>query len=357
MAVGRVRRPGYRGQSPAEEPTNERREVGMDTVGVGVVGCGFVGRGAHVPAFATIEGSRLAAIADADEKRLNKVAKKYQVPSAYQDYRGLLDDPAVQLVVVATPTPLHAQVSLDAIQAGKHVLCEMPLAPTLDEAEKLIDAAQAAGVVLMPSLTFRFTPTFTKVKELIEAGEIGTPVAATYREWIPASDLARQWPAGGWMWDVPKSGGPLYTLSVWSLDLLRWLFAADIADVHASTGYHRLDTFGGTLGYNSVAAIRMVNGVVVELNYSGSVAAAASSNWFEVVGDSTGVIHAESNESVTLMADSPAKTEWQVKAPGPKMWGHEQQDAYLIRCLREGQQPDLTPADGRRAMEIALEIA
>ncbi len=329
----------------------------METIGVGVVGCGFVGRGAHVPAFNTIEGSRLAAIADADEKRLSKVAKKYQVASAYQDYQGLLDDPNVQLVVVATPTPLHAQVSLDAIKAGKHVLCEMPLAPTLDEADALIDAAKVAGVVLMPSLTFRFTPTFTKVKELIAAGEIGAPVAATYREWIAASDLAQQWPAGGWMWDVPKSGGPLYTLSVWSLDMLRWLFDAEIAQVHASTGYHTLEKFGGTLGYNAVVTVRMANDVVVELNYSGSVASSASSNWLEVVGDSTGVLHAESNESVTLMGQSPAKTEWRVKAPGPKMWGHEQQDAYLIRCLREGTTPDLTPADGRRAMEIALQIA
>ena len=91
----------------------------------------------------------------------------------------------------------------------------MPLAPTLDEADALIDAAKAAGVVLMPSLTFRFTPTFTKVKQLIEAGEIGAPVAATYREWIPASDLAQQWPAGGWMWDVPTERRPtLYAIGL-----------------------------------------------------------------------------------------------------------------------------------------------
>ena len=228
---------------------------------------------------------------------------------------------------------------------------------SVEIAKKLVDAAKAAAVGLMPSLTFSFTPTVTKVKQLIKAGEIGAPVAATYREWIPASDLAQQWPAGGWMWDVPKSGGPLYTLSVWSLDMLRWLFDADIAQVHAATGYHTLEQLGGTLGYNSVVSVRMANDVVVELNYSGSVTSSASSNWLEVVGDATGVLHAESNESVTLMGQSPAKTEWRVKQPGPKMWGHQQQDAYLIGCLREGTTPSVTPADGRRAMEIALQIA
>src|SRR3990172_475994 len=105
-----------------------RFKAAMQALGIGVVGCGFVGRGAHVPGLSALEIARLAAVADADPVRLEKVATKYHVDSQYTDYRRLIDDPAIDAVVVATPTPLHAPVALAAIEAGKHVLCEMPLA-------------------------------------------------------------------------------------------------------------------------------------------------------------------------------------------------------------------------------------
>ena len=160
----------------------------METIGVGVVGCGFVGYGAHVPAFKTIEGSRLVAVADADAKRLSKVVQKHGVKT-YAGYAELIDDPEIQAVVVAVPTPLHAEVALAAIEAGKHVLCEMPLAANLPQADEIIAAARKQGVCLMPSLTFRFSPPFVKVKQLMEQGPLGEPSAVIYREFIAAQDL------------------------------------------------------------------------------------------------------------------------------------------------------------------------
>ncbi len=329
----------------------------MKSIGVGVVGCGFVGRGAHVPAFASIEGSELAAVADPDDKRRTKAATKHKAKSAYKDYVDLVKDPAVNLVVVASPTPLHAKMSLAAIEAGKHVLCEMPLAPSLEEADQLIAATDKAGVLLLPSLTFRFTPTFVKVKEMIAEGAIGQPAAMIYRENIPASDLAMQWPAASWMWKREESGGPLYTLAVWSTDLVRWLFETEVVETTGAVKYTPLEQFGGTFGYDAFASLELANGMVASLQYSGSVASSASSNWLEVVGDSTGVLHAESNESVTLYGKDPAKSEWVVKQHGAKMWGHYQQDEHFIQCLLEGKTPSVTPDDGRKAMVIAEQIA
>jgi predicted dehydrogenase len=328
----------------------------VDSIGVGIVGCGFVGRGAHVPAFAKTEGSKLVAIADPDEGRRANVTKKYQTKT-YSDYNDLVNDPEISLVVVSVPTPLHGPVAMAAIQAGKHVLCEMPLARTLDEANQIIEAAEKQGVVLMPSLTFRFTPTFVRIKELIAQGKLGEPTAAIYREFIPARDLAMQWPAGGWMWDLEKSGGPLFTLAVWSIDLARWLFEAEIDSVGAAVKYVTLEQFGGTMGYDSSATLGMSNGTVVSLQYSGTTNRSGSSNTLEVVGSSTAVVKANGNETVTLFGDDPVKTEWNVKEPGARMWGHVQQDEHLIRCLQSGKQPSITPDDGRIAMEVALQVA
>jgi predicted dehydrogenase len=288
---------------------------------------------------------------------LEKVAAKYHVDSQYTDYRRLIDDPAIEAVVVATPTPLHAPVALAAVEAGKHVLCEMPLAATIEEAETIIRAAEAKGVTLMPGLTFRFTPNYVKVKELLQQGAVGRPTAVHYREFIPASDLGSQWPSNSWVWQFDQSGGPLFTLSVWSIDLVAWLLGANIEEVQAFTRYTRLEQFGGTLGYDACATLRLDNGCVASLQYSGSVAKAAAGSSLEVIGDSNKLLKAVDNDRVALLGDDPAKTEWDVKQPGPMMWGHQQQDEHFVQSILAGRPPDVCPADGRRAMEVALAIA
>jgi predicted dehydrogenase len=233
----------------------------------------------------------------------------------------------------------------------------MPLAPSLEEADRLIEAAQRAGVCLMPSLTFRFTPNYVRAKEIITAGTLGKPTGVMYREFIAASDLASQWPADSWMWQVDKSGGPLFTLAVWSIDLVRWLFDTEIASADPVVKYTPLARTGGTLGYDAYVSLRLANGMVGCLQYSGSMIRAAAGSKLEVIGDGPCSLAAAENESVTLLGEQPQSTTWNLKESGSRMWGHQQQNAYFVRCLREGRQPDVRPEDGRKAMEIALQIA
>ncbi len=328
----------------------------MNGIGVGVVGCGFVGRGAHVPAFREIESAELVAIADPNDKIRDKVKRKHGVERLYADYRQLTEDPDIQLVVVSVPTPLHAEVARAAIEAGKHVLCEMPLAVTRPEARALADAAERAGVVLMPSLTFRFTPTFVKLKALIEGGSIGQPLAYSYREYIPAADLARQWPPDCWMWDFSKSGGPLFTLSVWSIDLMRWLTGSEIGHCHANRHYCRLDSLE-TLGYDASVTLAFESGATGSLQYSGSVPASAAECTLSVIGDASKVVRTWDHDRVELLGDDPTRTEWNVGHSGARMWGHFQQNQHLIDSLIAGEAPSITAADGLKAMEIAEIIA
>lgn len=329
----------------------------MSKIGIGVVGCGFVGRGAHVPGLKTIEQANLVAVADPDDYRRNRAVTKHSIPKGYKDYRELVCDPDIDAVIISVPTPLHTEVALAAIEQGKHVLCEMPLAVNLEETEKMIEAARKKGVVLMPSLTFRFTPNFVKIKQMIQEGAIGKPSAVTYREFIPASDLATQWAPDSWMWNVDVSGGPLFTLAVWSIDLYRWLFDCEITEVYSTVNYTKLDQFGGTLGYDATATVKLANGMSGCLQYSGSVASSAAGSVLEVVGDNTSVLRATDNDKVILLGEDPVKTEWNVKESGPRMWGHEQQDAYFVECLQSGETPSITPEDGLKAMVIAQQIA
>lgn len=326
-------------------------------VGIGIVGLGFVGEKAHLPAFRSISGARLAAVADVDVERTRRAAEKFKLESVYSSHKDLLKDPNVDAVVVSVPTFLHREIALDAVRAGRHVLCEMPLAPTLREAQEMVDEAKRARVILMPSLNFRFTPNYLKAKELIEKGSIGTPAAAFYREFIAAEVLAQQWPPNSWAWDEKKSGGgPAFTLSIWSIDLLRWLLQADIVNVHSASRDVLLQELGGTKGYNSLTVLEFSSGAVATLQFSGLVRPAMSTSRLEVLGGNMNSLVATGNDSLALYSNNPDKQEWIFKEKGPRVWGHYQEDEHFVMSILQDKEPNITGEDALRAQETATNI-
>jgi predicted dehydrogenase len=326
-------------------------------VGIGLVGLGFVGEKAHLSAFKSIPGAKLVAVADIDTERARKAAEKFKLKSVYSSHTDLVRDPDVDAVVISVPTFLHRQIAIDAVRAGKHILCEMPLAPTLKEAQEIVDEANRAGVILMPSLNFRFTPNYVKAKDLVSGGSIGTPVAAFYREFIAAEDLAQQWPSNSWAWDENKSGGgPGFTLSVWSIDLLRWLLQEDIVEVNSGSRTVLLKEFGGTTGYNSLAVLKFSNGAVATLQFSGLVRPAMSTSRFELLGDNMSSLMAEGNDHLVLYGAEPDKQEWIFRERGPRVWGHLQEDQHFVESILRKKKPSITPEDALKAQEVATRI-
>lgn len=327
-----------------------------DKVGVAVVGVGFVGGQTHAPSFKKIEGSELIALVDIVENLVKPLAENLGV-KYYLDFDKMLEDPKVQAVVIAVPTPLHYQLAMKAIKKGKHVMCEMPMAPKISQVRELQQAAKDAGVILMPDLQFRFAPIYTKTKEMIESGAIGKPIAFHFREFIPAESIAKQWPMGSWAWNIEKSGGyPDFTLSVWSLDLIRWMFDSDIVDVQWISSYPKMEKLGGILGYNTMGLIKLHNGIVGYLHFSASVTPSASISRFEIYGDNTNVIHAVNTNKIMLyaMGEKPQETDIDVK--GTKVWGHRQIDTYFIECILQHKQPTVTIEDSIKAEEAALKM-
>jgi predicted dehydrogenase len=328
-----------------------------ERVGVAVIGTGFVGGQAHAPSFREIPGSELVALGARTEKRVAKLAKKYGV-KYYLDYKELIRDPMVDALVIATPTPLHFPVASEALKNGKHVLCEMPIAPRLSEVEELKREAEKAGVILMPVLNFRFTPNYVKAKALIDGGALGKVVAASFKESIGAKVLAAQWPADSWAWDKEKSGGyPDFTLSVWSIDLLRWLFNAEYEAVEWKSNYTPLkEEFGGIIGYNTMGLMKLSNGVVASVHYSCTVTPPETSSRLEIYGDNTRSLYAEGNDRLILTGEDPTRQEWRFQEPGPRVWGHYQLDEHFIKCILGLEKPRVTVDDAIKAQEVASKM-
>lgn len=325
-------------------------------IGVAVVGVGFVGGQAHVPSFRKIEGSELVALGALTERRVKPLAQSLGV-EYYLNYDGLLENPKVQAVVLAVPTPMHYDLAMKAIKKGRHVLCEMPIAPTVKQIQQLQEAADRSHVTLMPVLQFRFAPIYVKTKELIESGMIGNPIAIHFREFIPAISLAEQWPKGSWAWNIEKSGGyPDFTLSVWSIDMFRWLFKSEMDSVEWMSNYTEIPKYGGIIGYNTMGLIQMSNGIVGGLHYGASVTPSSSTARLEVYGDNTNVLHAIGTNRILLYGSEDQPREWNLDVKGTRVWGHRQLDEHFIDCILHGRQPNVTTEDAIEAVKVAQQM-
>ncbi len=144
-------------------------------VGVGVIGVGGISSYVHLPGLQLCPDAEIVAFCDSNADLLKQKAAQYHVDHIFTDYHELLQDPAVDAVIVATPTVMHAPIALAAIAAGKHVLVEKQLAMNYAEAVQMYEAAQQAGVVHMTAFTYRFVPAMRYLKYLLGKGTIGLP--------------------------------------------------------------------------------------------------------------------------------------------------------------------------------------
>jgi predicted dehydrogenase len=328
----------------------------VQKIGVAVVGVGFVGGQAHTSSFNKIEGSKLVALGARTKKRISALAEKYDV-KYYLDYDKLLKDQKVDAVVLAVPTFLHFDMAMKAIKKGKHVLCEMPMAPTIGQVEELQRVAEKSGVILMPVLNFRFAPIYVKTKEIIESKKIGDPLALHFQEFISTKNLAEQWPVGSWAWNKEKSGGyPDFTLSVWSLDMIRWMFKSEIKDVEWKASYPKLEKFGGVLGYNTMGLIKLSNGIIGSLHYSASVNSSMNTSKLEVFGDNSNVLHSIGNKKIILHKSGQESKEWNLQVKGARVWGHRQLDTHFIECLIKKKSPKISVEDAIIAQRTAAKM-
>ncbi len=138
----------------------------------GVIGCGRWGPN-HIRVFSELDRSRVIACADPNEARCAGMSRRFPQVRARTDYHDLLDDEAIDVVVIATPTDTHARITGEALQAGKHVLVEKPICSTSEQARELVRLANDTGLVLMVGHVFLFNNGVNKLREMIDLGELG----------------------------------------------------------------------------------------------------------------------------------------------------------------------------------------
>ncbi|MEM2922064.1 MAG: Gfo/Idh/MocA family oxidoreductase [Candidatus Bathyarchaeia archaeon] len=225
-------------------------------LGIGVIGCGWAGE-QHVRAYLQIKDARVVALADIDTAKLRHQAKKWGIEKQYVDYKALLRDPEVEAVSVCLPHYLHCRVTVDAAEAGKHVLCEKPMANTLDEADTMIEAAKKAAVTLMIAEPVRFHPINIELRKLVVQNILGEVfLARIFRD----HEMHRYLTDRPWFLDRAKAGGGIWMSGgIHDVDALRMI----LGDVKAVSLYQAKSVFPAMEGDDTVAALlKFMNGAV-----------------------------------------------------------------------------------------------
>ncbi len=318
------------------------------SIGIGLIGTGRAGM-IHGKNFAfRVTGAHVAAISDPNSATRESSAAELGVSKAFGDYRELLKEKAVDAVVIVTPTQLHKEIALAAAAAGKHILCEKPMAMTPDECDAMIAAAEKAGVKLQIGFMRRFDPSFCEVKRRVESGEIGDVVmvrSLTHGPSIPQP----------WMYDLRVSNGPLAEVASHDIDTVRWMTGSEIVEVFALGGNFRCPEAREKFPdfYDNVALVaRFANGMQGLISGAQGVRYGYDARC-EVLG-SKGILFAGSLQARAVTSC----TENGLSSPVISSWrdlfaeAYRAEDEEFIRCIRENLPPRVTGLDGKRAVQV-----
>ncbi len=208
--------------------------AGSKRVGFAVVGLGHIAERAILPAFRHSKKARLVALVSGDDRKASKLARQYGAEDffSYDDFAFCLSHPRVEAVFIATPNQLHADLTMRAAAAGKHVLCEKPMATSVDGCLDMIRACQANNVRLMIAYRKYFEPGSLELKKLVEGGKLGQ------LKYVHSAFSFLLGPRKGPDWHLDRAlsgGGSLVDVGVYCVNTTRWLTGLDPTEASAYT--------------------------------------------------------------------------------------------------------------------------
>ncbi|ALS29224.1 Gfo/Idh/MocA family oxidoreductase [Paenibacillus cisolokensis] len=210
----------------------------MSKVRVGIIGCGGIANGKHMPSLAKVKEVEMVAFCDIIRERAEEAKTKFgtEQASVYENYRDLLADASIDIVHVCTPNDSHAEISIAALEAGKHVMCEKPMAKTAADARRMLEAAKRTGKKLSIGYQNRFRADSRYLKEACANGELGeiyfAKAHAIRRRAVPT------W--GVFLDEDKQGGGPLIDIGTHALDLALWMMDNYKPKAVLGRAYHKL---------------------------------------------------------------------------------------------------------------------
>jgi predicted dehydrogenase len=337
-----------------------------EKIRVGVIGCG-AGR-FHAHRYAAMADVELVALAGLDQDRCRAIARQHSIPRLYRDYTELLAQSDIDGVSICVPNHLHAPMTIAALEAGKHVLVEKPLATSVEEGETMAEAAARTGRVLMVVFNYRFRKDSQTLKRHIEAGNLGQLYFAR-AGWLRHHGIPGG--AGGWFTDKARSGGGcLIDLGVHMLDLALWFMGRPrVLSVNAATyaalGPRGLGLFPGPRFEGKITKFDVEDFVAAFLRLEGGATLALDVSWAGYTkrgdrffvhlwgkegGAELDVLNYTREDTLTFYTDlQGTRTEIH-----PQPQGEEEKsiNSEFVRAVRQGQAVSPTVDEGLEILRL-----
>ena len=311
-------------------------------VKIGMMSFAHMHAGSYAHSISQRQDTEMVGIADAEPARAEEMARRFGT-QAFPSYEALLDSPGLDAVVVCSENIRHRQLTEMAAAAGKHVLCEKPIATTVEDAAAMIAACKSAGVQLMTAFPCRYSPVMQRMKAALETGEAGRILA------MRGTNRGRN--PGGWFVDKALSGGGAtmdHTVHV--TDLMRWILKDEVREVYAEIsneiGHQQFDDVG-----------------FLSLTFRGGVFATLDASWsrpkaFPTWGDVTldvitdrGTLSMDMfSQNLVLYSDRTDSVQW-------INWGGDMDDGLVgafAHAIAHQEPVPITGEDGLRAAEVAI---
>lgn len=312
----------------------------------GLIGCGDIAQKRVAPALSQSPHSELAAVSRADPERLDEFADTFRVRTRFARWEDLVQNEEIDAVYVATPPDLHAEQTIAAVEAGKHVLCEKPMAMNVAECDRMIAAAEANRVKLGVAYYRQFYPVVKRMKEVMDSGEIGKPtiVEVSAFEWMdPEPSDSRAWR----LRPEIAGGGPMFEFGCHRIQLLLHLFGPTrVVSAITSNAF-----FDREIDDTAVGSFEFANGTVATLSVSHAVMEARDT--FTVWG-SEGSMHVEVLNEGNLLIRTRDNERRETHKPSQNI--HQPLIEDFVQAIIDDRQPLVTGEIGRTVAQVEEQI-
>lgn len=319
---------------------------------IAIIGCGTITRLRHAPECKNNENITLCGFYDLNQERCKEFAEEYHT-KAYASFEEVLDDENVDGVIICTANRFHCEMTVKALEHGKHVMCEKPIAVTLEEAEKMIDAADKAGKFLMIAHNQRFDAVNKKLKEIADSGELGRIIS--FRT-VFGHGGPENWSVdkskNTWFLDKKQAGlGAMGDIGIHKADLIHWLINDDIKYVMGKVLTLDKKTADGELiavDDNAFCVLESETGIVGTLEASWSHYGRCTNGtylYFE-----KGIVESDNEleEQITIIKKDGTREKFHIEEQESGM-----AEAFAY-CIDNNVKPEIDGKEGWKALNIVL---
>lgn len=319
-----------------------------ERIKVGIVGAGRMAYW-HLRGYKKMKGVDVVGIAGRTQSNIETLQRKFKISHGYNDYREMLEKHRLDAVNVTTPTYTHCPIVVESLESGCHVLCEKPMAITLKEADRMIEAERSTGKILMIGFSQRFYKEFVHMKEIIDRGKLGKIKIAWFRRGI-------NMPPQKWYSEKEKSTGVTSEVAIHGIDWLRWIIQSPVVQVSAELTEH--DRYPG-IDDNVWMILTFENGTI------GVVGASYTFPFLKrdigVIGDKMALTVERSKVVVenygyhSLARLAMKFIQYGFIIPYWLYYNPFQRELeHFIMCIQTGASPLVSSEDGREGLKIAL---